>query len=335
MTLHSPATRRHLLGIIGAATLASMALPRNARAQQALDTVKIVLGVPAGSMIDQSARKMGEALTNGGYATTTVVENRTGAAGILAVSFGKAAAPDGRTVLVATSSSTTLFPLTYAKLPYEPRKDLIPVSTLLNFDLGLAVGPMVPREVTNLREFYAWCKANPTKASFGSPGSGSTPHFQGLMTARNAGVEILHVAYRGPSAAVTDMIGGQLAAAMVPLSDLLEFAATGKCRILATTGEGRSRLAPRVATFAEQGMGEYAMRPWIGVFLPAGTPAAIVQKLSTTLKAALSDKAFTASLETQGQEVEWSSPEAMKARMEAERTKWEAAVKALNFTPES
>jgi tripartite-type tricarboxylate transporter receptor subunit TctC len=327
-------TRRRAVTLLATSTVGTLVLPQLARAQEALDTVKVLLGVPAGSMIDQSARRMADALKKG-YAVNTVVENRTGAAGIIAVSGGKSAAPDGRTVLVATSSSVTLYPLTYKALPYEPSKDLIPVSTLVNFDLGFAVGPMVPREVGNMKEYFAWCKANPTKANFGSPGSGSTPHFQGLMTARNGGVDVQHVAYRGPTAAVTDLVGGQVSGVMVPLSDLLEFAAAGKCRILAVTGDTRSRLAPNIPTFHEQGLGEYAMRPWIGVFLPAGTPAPIVQKLSATLKAALADKAFAASLETQGQEAQWSSPEELRARMAAERAKWAAAVKAINFTPES
>ncbi len=333
MHSHPPMNRRTAVRLLAGPAVSALALPGLVQAQQ-LDTVKVLLGVPAGSMIDQVARRIAEALKKG-YASSTVVENRTGAAGILAVSGAKSAAPDGRTVLVATSSSVTVFPVTYKSLPYDPPRDLIPITTLVSFDVALAVGPAVPREVTTLKDFFAWCKANPGKASFGSPGNGSTPHFLGSMSAHTAGVDLQHIAYRGPGPAVTAMVGGQLAAALVPLSDLTEFAATDRCRILAVTGDTRSRFAPMVPTFKEQGFGEYAMRPWIGVFLPAGTPAPIVQKLSTTLKAALTDRSVTRPLETIAQEAAWMSPDALRARMAAERAKWAVAVKALNFTPES
>jgi tripartite-type tricarboxylate transporter receptor subunit TctC len=131
------------------------------------------------------------------------------------------------------------------------------------------------------------------------------------------------------------MVGGTVSAVMVPLSDLLEFASAGKCRILAVTGEQRSRFAPNVPTFHEMGLGEYGMRTWIGVFLPAGTPAPLVQKLGATMKSALADKAIVAAIEGTAQEVMWSTPEETRAKMNAERLKWTQAVKALNFTPES
>ena len=307
---------------------------RGAWAQDTVDMAKVLLGVPAGSMIDHVARRMAEAL-KGGYAANTFVENKTGANGILAVSAGKQAAPDGRTVLVATSSSITVYPSTYRQLPYNPLTDLQPVSTLVTFDIALAVGPMVPKEVVSLQDFFAWCKAHPNQASFGSPASGSIPHFLGSMAARSAGAPLQHVPYRGPSGAVIDMVGGQLASVVVPLVDVAEFAANGRCRILAVTGDKRSRFMPQVPTFEEQGLGEYAIPGWIGVFLPAGTPAPLLRRLSETLKAAFADPRFIAAMAQQAQEVRWTTPDELRQRMEAEQAKWAAAVKALNFTPET
>lgn len=327
-----PLTRRRLGAFIGACA-ASGLLPSHARAQDALDMVKVLLGVPAGSLVDQIARQVAEVLKKG-YAVNTMVENKTGAAGILAVAAAKAAPADGRTVLVAASSPVTVYPVTYKKLPYNPQTDLIPVSTIVTFDLALAVGPLVPEEVKDLKSYYAWCKANPDKATFGSPASGSMPHFLGSMTSRGAGVDSLHVAYRGPGPAVMDMAGGRVSAAVVPLVDLLEFAKSGKCRILAVTGESRSRFVPQVPTFREQGLGDYAMRVWIGAFLPTGTPVALVNKLSASLKSSLSDKAVIAALETNA-DVQWCPPDELRARMQAEKAKWAVAVKELNFTSET
>lgn len=324
--------RRHFTALLGASAAGSAWLPGLAQAQE-LDMVKVLLGVPAGSLVDQIARQVAEVLKKG-YAVNTLVENKTGASGILAVAAAKSSPADGRTVLVAASSPVTVYPVTYKKLPYNPQTDLIPVSTLVTFDLALAVGPMVPAEVTNLKAYYAWCKAHPDQSNFGSPASGSMPHFLGSMTARSAGVDSQHVAYRGPSPAVTDMMGGRISAVVVPLVDVLEFAKAGKCRILAVTGDTRSRFVPQVPTFKEQGLGEYAMRVWIGTFLPAGTPAPVVQKLSATLKTALSDKAVIAQFESNA-DVQWCPPEELKARMLAEQAKWAVAVKELNFTAET
>jgi tripartite-type tricarboxylate transporter receptor subunit TctC len=332
---HTPTSmnRRHFTALMGASAASGLFLPGLARAQESLDMVKVLLGVPAGSLVDQIARQVAEVLKKG-YAVNTMVENKTGASGILAVAAAKSSPSDGRTVLVAASSPVTVYPVTYKKLPYNPQTDLIPVSTLVTFDLALAVGPLVPSEVTNLKAYYAWCKANPALSNFGSPASGSMPHFLGSMTARSAGVESQHVAYRGPSPAVTDMMGGRVSAVVVPLVDVLEFAKAGKCRILAVTGEKRSRFVPQVPTFSEQGLGEYAMRVWIGTFLPAGTPEPLVQKLSSTLKTALSDKAVIAAFESNA-DVQWCPPEELKARMLAEQAKWAVAVKELNFTAET
>lgn len=325
--------RRHFTALMGASAAGGLFLPGLARAQEPLDMVKVLLGVPAGSLVDQIARQVAEVLKKG-YAVNTMVENKTGASGILAVAAAKAAPPDGKTVLVAASSPVTVFPLTYKKLPYNPQTDLIPVSTIVTFDLALAVGPLVPPEVTNLKAYYAWCKANPNLSNFGSPASGSMPHFLGSMTARGAGVDAQHVAYRGPGPAVTDLVGGRISAVVVPLVDLVEFAKAGKCRILAVTGDTRSRFVPQVPTFREQGLGDYAFRVWIGAFLPTGTPAPLVQKLSSTLKASLADKAVIAALEANA-DVQWCPPDELKARIAAEQAKWAVAVKELNFTSET
>jgi tripartite-type tricarboxylate transporter receptor subunit TctC len=296
--------------------------------------VKVVTGVPPGSVLDALARTLAEVL-KGNYAVNAMVDNRIGASGILAISTVRSAPRDGSTILVTPSAPITIFPVTYKKLAYNPDTDLMPVSTLTTFDLALAVGPMVPASVTNLREYFSWCKANPKQASFASPGTGSMPHFIGTMTGRLAKIDLQHVPYRGPSAAMTDMLGGTVSAAVVLLGDATEFALNGKCRILGTTGSTRSRYSPEVPTFAEQGFGEYALSGWVGAFLPAGTPPAMVQKLNAVLKTMLSDKVVVAELEHSAQDAHWCTPEELAARIQAERASWSKVVKAMNFTADT
>ncbi|MDM0075849.1 tripartite tricarboxylate transporter substrate-binding protein [Variovorax sp. J2P1-59] len=328
-------SRRKFSAILGASFASTVALPQWAfGATDKLETVRVVLGVSAGSMVDNIARQVAE-LIKPGYAASTFVENKTGAGGIMAVSYLKTLAKDGSNVYVGVSSPLTVYPVTYKKLPYDPDKDLIAVGSLGTFDLALAVGPMVPASVHDLKSYFEWAKKNPNDANFGSPGAGSMPHFVGSMTARSAGIELRHVPYRGPGPAVLDLVGGMVSAVVVPLVDVTEFAAQGKLRILGTTGDARSRFVPNVPTFAEQGFGEYAMGVWIAVFVAAGTPDARVQQLRGVLKQGLAQPEVQAAMGKQLQAAKWGDPEQLQQNIRKERASWKKAVEALNFTPES
>lgn len=332
--MNKPMTRRTFGAWMGAASAIAMPGFALAAADGKVETARVVLGVPAGSMIDYVAREVAEVIKPG-YATNSFVENKTGAGGILAVNYLKSLAKDGSNIYVGVSSPITVYPETYAKLAYDPDKDLIPVGSLGTFDLALAVGPMVPPTVKNLKGYFEWAKKHPNDANFGSPGAGSMPHFVGSMTARSAGVEVRHVPYRGPGPAVLDLIGGMVSAVVVPLVDVSEFAAQGKLRILGTTGNVRSRFVPDVPTFAEQGFGEYAMGVWIAVFVATGTPEAQVRQLREVLKQALARPEVQAAMGKQLQAAKWGEPEALKESIRRERESWRKAVKALNFTPET
>ncbi|QIL83110.1 twin-arginine translocation pathway signal protein [Diaphorobacter sp. HDW4A] len=331
---HHTLNRRHF-GALVAAAVASMAAPTVAFAtDEKISMARIVIGVPAGSLVDNVARQVAEVIKPG-YAVNSMVENKTGAGGMIAVSYMKSLAKDGSNIYVGVSSPITVYPVTYKKLAYDPDKDLITVGSLGSFDLALAVGPMVPASVKDLKGYFEWCKQNRAQANFGSPGAGSMPHFVGSMTARIAGAEVNHVPYRGPGPSVIDLQGGLVSAVVVPLEDVVEFAAAGKIRILGTTGEERSRFVPNVPTFKEQGFGEYARSVWIAVFAPAGTPDAVVTNLRKTLRQALADPTVQASMGRQLQKAQWGEPEALNAVIVQERASWKKAVQALNFTPES
>ena len=182
-----------------------------------------------------------------------MVDNRPGAAGQISVGALKVAVADGSTLLLAQGAIATVYPHLYAKLAYDPAVDLQPVSLASEMLLGLAVGPAVPREVTTLAEFIAWIRKHPDRANIGSPGIGTLPHLLEAMLFRKEGIAWQHVAYSGGPPAVTDLLGGQIAALALPEGLLRQHHATGRVRVLATSGSARSAYLPEVPSFAEQG----------------------------------------------------------------------------------
>lgn len=333
MTHSHALSRRQCLRWSAAALASASGLP-SALAQSAAapsELARIIVGPPPGTLVDLFARRVGEAITPG-YARTVLVENKVGAASQIAVSAVKAAPADGNTILMTPMPMMGIFPHSYPKLSYDPVADFIPVSMGGVFDLAFAVGPMVPAGVNTMAEFFKWCQQNPGAANFGSPAAGSTPHFAGSMAARSAGTELTHVPFRGTTPAILDMVGGQIAAVCAPLGDFIPFVAGGKCRLLATTGEKRSRFTPSVPTFLEQGYRDVVLDDWFGFFLPAKTPTAKVDVLNAALKTALSSPPLMKAMEERGLELRWTTSADLAARLKADIDKWRPIVKSFNFT---
>lgn len=274
-------TRRHLIQSAGAAAfLASVG--QRALAQGQLENLKIVTGFAAGGTSDNTCRRVGTRLT-GSYAKAVVVENKTGAGGQIAIQYAKTQPADGSVLLQSPTSMFTIYPHIFKKLPYDPVADVTPVSLACVFDFGFAVGPQVPASVKNLADFVAWAKANPTQANFGSPAAGSTPHFVGALLGIKAGIDFKHVAYRGTQPAMQDLLGGQIAAVSGPIGDITQHLATGKVRILATSGAKRNRFAPDVPTYAEQGYKDLTHSEWFAFWLPAKAAPELVAHLNLSL----------------------------------------------------
>jgi tripartite-type tricarboxylate transporter receptor subunit TctC len=330
MATHS-LSRRTLLQA-GVAALAS-AQCLQAIAQDG-GTVRILLGSPPGSALDTLCRVVAEGLQPA-YHHSIIVETRGGASGQIAVSAVKAAAADGMTILATPMPQMAIFPHSYRKLPYDSVGDFAAVGMGAKFDLAFAVGPAVPPAVQTIHDFVAWCKANPGRGAFGSPAAGSTPHFVGAMAARAAGIALTHVPYRGPTPAVMDMLGGQIAAACVPVGDVLSYARAGRCRLLATTGPTRSSFVPDVPTFLEQGFKEIVLDDWFGFFVPRKTPAPQVDKLSIAMRATLARPEAIKSLAERGLVPAWSTPAELAARLRADLAKWGPIVKSFGFTAET
>jgi tripartite-type tricarboxylate transporter receptor subunit TctC len=311
------------------------ALPLALRAQ-GFEAPKIINGFPAGGTADATSRRVAERLGGTAYAKTpAVVENKPGAGGRIACEVVKGANPDGSTLLLTPYSCTAIYPHIYTRLPYDPVKDFAPVSIAAIMTHALTVGPMVPASIKTLKDFLAWCKENPGKASYGSPAAGSTPHFIAALLGLNSGVDLRHVPYRGSLPAIADLVGGNLAAASTPTGDALANHRAGKVRILATSGAQRTPFTPDVPTFAEQGFGELTTEEWFGFYAPARTPASVIANANAAINAALKEKTVIDSLGVMGLVARGSTPAEMAKSQHDENTRWGPLVKKIGFTADS
>jgi len=326
--------RRTLLqAALGSTLLATLSRPAWA---QAFEQPKFLYGFPAGSAGDIAARRVAERIGGSAYAkNAALVENKPGAGGRIALDTLKSATPDGATLALSPFSTTAIYPHVYSKLSYDPVRDIVPVSIAAVMHHGLAVGPVVPASVTDVRGFLAWAKANPTQANYGSPAAGSTPHFLGALLGLNAGVELKHVPYRGSVPGITDVVGGQIAAMFTPAGDFLTNHRAGKLRLLATSGKARLPFAADVPTFAEQGFGELTVEEWFGFYAPARTPAPAIAAANAAINAALKDKALIEGLGIVGLIAHGSTADEMARSQKAEFERWGPLVKRIGFTAES
>jgi tripartite-type tricarboxylate transporter receptor subunit TctC len=324
--------RRQLLQAIAAGSAAT--LPFAARPQGLPETARIFVGFAAGGTVDVTARRTGDKLRDA-FAKSIVVENRTGAGGQIAIQALKQMPNDGSVILQTPMSMLGIYPHIYKKLPYDPVADVTPVSLACVFDFGLAVGPLVPASVKTLADFVTWAKANPAQANFGSPAAGSTPHFVGALLGKSAGIDLKHAAYRGTQPAMLDLLGGQIAAVSGPIGDITQHLASGKIRILATSGTKRNRFAPDVPTYAEQGFKELTHSEWFAFFLPPKADAALVARMNAALKAALASKDVIDGLATFGLETMSNSPAELADLLKQDTAKWAPIVKSIGFTADA
>jgi tripartite-type tricarboxylate transporter receptor subunit TctC len=326
--------RRHF--IQATASLAALGPFATSAFAQAFEAVKIINGFPAGGTADATSRRIGDRLGGTGYSkNAAVVENKPGAGGRIACEVVKGANPDGSTLLLTPYSCTSIYPHIYKTLSYDPFKDFVPVSMAAVMTHALAVGPMVPASVKTVKDYLAWCKANPDKASYGSPAAGSTPHFLVALLGLSSNVDLKHVPYRGSLPAVADMIGGQLASTSTPTGDALANHKAGKIRILATSGAQRTPFTPEVATYAEQGFPELTTEEWFGFYAPARTPASVVANANAAINAAIKDKTVVDSLALMGLVAHGSTAAEMDKSQRDEHARWGPLVKKIGFTAES
>ena len=292
---------------------------------------RILVGFPAGGSVDTTARRVAEAW-RGRMAESVLVEQKVGAGGRLAIGALKDAAPDGLTLLLSPSSMFTIYPHAYRKLAYKPESDVIPVAPLAHSTCGFGVGPMVPATVKTLAQFVDWAKANPANAAYASPAAGAMPHFLGNQFERAANMKLTHVPYRGAAPGLQDLMGGQIASGCFSIGDFLPHLAGGRLRLLGVTDSKRSRFAPEAPTFEEQGFKGIEGVESYGLFLPAKTPAATVERIADLARLALREAAVTEGLAKLGFEPFSLSPAEYARRLAAEREQWGPVVKASGFS---
>ena len=320
-------------GSAALAALAGLGASHHAEAQTTIEQLHMLCSGPAGSIPDIVARRVADQLT-GRYAQRLTVENRPGAAGQIAVNALKAAPADGSTVLLAQGAVATVYPYLYTRLAYDPVLDLQPVSLAGEMTLALAVGPAVPESVTNVRELADWMRRNPKLANVGSPGTGTLPHLLEAMLFREADAPWQHVVYSGGPPAMVDLLGGQIAALVLPEGLFRQHKATGRLRVLATSSATRSGYFPDVASLVEQGFRDLVVREWFAFFMPARVPAATLESSSQALRAALARPELVAAFADSGMVAASSTPAALATRIAAEQRYWEPIIRTAGIKAE-
>ena len=323
-------TRRSFLGAT-VAGLAASALPFKLRAQ-GFETAKIIVGFPPGGTTDVMARKVAEKL-RGPFARSVIVDNRPGAGGQLGVNVLKDSPADGSVMLLTPSSMLTIYPFTYPKLQYK-LEDVQPVSLAMYTDHVFSVGPAVPDSVKNLKDFFAWAKANQDKAAYGSPGAGSMPHLIGVLVAKASGTELRHVAYRGSAPGIQDLLGGQIAAFFGPTGDVLTHSKAGKVRVLGSSGGTRNAFLPAVPTLREQGV-QVALQEWYAFFMPAKVGGDVVQRAADALRPVLAEREVVEFGRQFGLQAQGSGPRDLGELLKRDSAEWGGLVKQTGFTAES
>ncbi len=325
-------SRRSAIQSLGLCLLAADGWTQ-ALAQATTAPLRMLCTGPAGSIPDIVARRVAESLTRD-HARASLVDNRPGAAGQLAVGALKMSAADGSTVLLAQGALATVYPYLYTKLAYDPQVDLQPVTIASEMTLALAVGPAVPGTVGNVRELAQWMRANPKLANAGSPGIGTLPHLLEAMVFQQADAPWQHVAYAGGPPAMVDLLGGQIAVLVLPEGLMRQHKATGRLRVLGTSGAQRSSYFPDVPTFVEQGFKDLVVREWFGFFLPAQTSPQVIDSTSVLLRKALGQPELVAALAEAGMRATSSTPAAMGASIATERIYWQTILKGLDIKVE-
>jgi len=307
--------------------LALALLPGCALAQP---PARMISAFPPGGAVDILARVFADELSKSG-GRPMIVENITGAGGVLAMQTLKASPPDGSTLAAIVDSSLVVYPHTTAKPLYNALADFTPIAHAGGTVMALAIGSHVP--ATDLAGFVAWAKANPDKSSFGSSGAGATVQFYGGLIAQTVGIPLVHVPYKGVGPALADMVGGQIAASIAPMGPLQPHLKSGKARALAHSGAGRIPSAPDVPTFKELGYPALELPVWFAVVGPAGMKPEVAARLNEALVQAMRTPAVRERMARLDLEVRELNTTEFAALVKSDYERWGRIVKASGWKP--
>jgi tripartite-type tricarboxylate transporter receptor subunit TctC len=304
----------------------------DAKAAAAYPTRPITIIVPftPGTGMDILARTVGQKLGER-LGQPIVVDNRPGASGNLGAALVAKAAPDGYTLLMSGNPLVMNVSLTKESL-LDPIKDLAPIEEMATGTLSITINPAVP--ANSVKEFVAYAKANPGKLAYGSPGVGTPQHLATEWFKSTAGIEMLHVPYKGSAGAITGLVSGEIAFMFNALHAVLPQAKAGKLKILAVAGAKRSPVEPAIPTVAESGYPEFDVDLWYGLLAPAGTPKQIVARLNAEITQILSSPEMRETLANQGLDAMTSTPEQFAALMKTDLVRWAQVIKTAGIRAE-
>ena len=303
--------------VLAGLLLASVAVPAHAQTFPSA-LIRIIVPAAPGGGTDILARAMSAQLQTM-WGQTVIVENRSGAGGLIGTKQVIAAPGDGHTLLMAATSAIMSLAINSPE-PFEITRDLAPVTLVSAPPYILVVHPSVPAK--NSAELIAYAKSNPGKLSYGSSGVGAASHLSGALFAQMAGIEMLHVPYRGMGAAVLDLLGGRIQLLFAPAITVTPHIAAHTLRVIGTTGAARSALFPDFPTIAESGLPKYDSLGWFGLFAPGTTPPALVERISADVRAVLNSDDLRKRLAEQGAEPAPNTPQQFTWFVNADIAKW-------------
>ncbi|MNV21930.1 Tripartite tricarboxylate transporter family receptor [compost metagenome] len=319
--------RRHLFFIVTASTVAVLSSP-TLWAQDLPATIRIVVPYAAGGPLDMSARLLAEGIQKT-TSKVVIVENKPGAAGTIGASDVARSRPDGSSLLFTTGGHTTL-PALQAKMQYDAQKDFTPISQL-TVSPGFVLLVPATSPYKTVKQLIDAAKAKPGVLSYGSAGTGNTTHIVGALFARAAGVEMIHVPYKGSAPIVTDMLGNQIT--MTFLGGLIAkpYVETGRLRALAIAGDERSPEFPDVPSFSEIGLRGVDVPAWSGLLGPKGIPDALLQRIYVTVQEGAKNPAFVADAAKQGAKIVTTSPAKFASYIDSEIRRYKAQLAPLGI----
>ena len=294
--------------------------------------IRLIVPYPAGgSTNDILGRTLAQRLSDE-LGQNVIVDNRGGAGGVIGTEIAAKALPDGYTVIQGTNGPFAVMPHLVAKMPYDPVRDFQAVAMYAIVPYAIAVNPSVPAK--DLREFVAYARARPGKVFFGTAGIASTPHLCGELLNLAGGVELVTVHYKGGAPAVIDTIAGQVQMYCSGLAPLIPQAKSGKLRILAVTTPQRSQSMPELPTADSQGLTGFDVNSWNGIFVPRGTPPAVVKRLHDAVAKIMETPEMKRYMLEQGLEIAVKGPAEFEAYLRAESEKWGRVIKAAGIRAE-
>lgn len=325
----APVSRRLLVCCAALLTCATPGWAAPAADAWPSQPLKIMVGFAAGGANDIVARILAKELQQR-LGQSVVVENRGGAGGLIASEVVAKAPKNGYTLLLGSIGSNTVAPVLAEKLSFDPRKDLEPITLVAESGNALLVNAALPYKT--VQEMIEAARKAPGSINYASSGNGSTLHLAGALFAQQAGVNLVHVPYRGNGPAITDVSGGQVQAIFSGIPPAITSAKTGQTRILAVTTKQRVKNLPNVPTVAEAGLPGYAFTSWYGLFTTGGTDPAIVERLAQEVRKIMERPEVQAQFEAQGLDPETSDPKSFKQQIDRELTRWSRDVKTMGIT---